>query len=165
MSLETDGVWKAGVWDPSVWADGVWREGASPPILANAIVSTGNDTITLSFDRAVTFGAGGNGGFTLSLSGGACLMTYSSGDGSNALVYSLSRSVAATETGTMDYTQPGDGVEAVVGNADLASLSGFTVRIGSIYEHNDPLMLHNSLTMEHKEQDVEHRDPAFEHLQ
>ena len=62
-------------------------------------------------------------GFVLTLSGGAATATYSSGTGTAYLVYSLSRTVASGETGTYDYTQPGNGIEDSSGN-DLASITG-----------------------------------------
>lgn len=98
----------------------------SPPTVGSATINTAGTTITISLNEPVTFGAGGNGGFTLTLTGGAVTATYSSGSGSSLLVYSLSRTVEYDETGTHAYTQPGNGVEDLAGN-DLATYSGATI--------------------------------------
>jgi len=44
----------------------------------------------------------------------------------NVLVYTISRAIGSAETITLDYVQPGDGVEDGVGN-DVESFSGFSV--------------------------------------
>lgn len=108
-------------------------EGGAPPVdvtaptLVSAVI-VGGTVLKLTFDEAVTFGAGGNAGWTATLSGGAVTLTYSSGDGTSALLYSISRSVADSETGTVSYTQPGDGVEDIAGN-DLATIASQAVTI------------------------------------
>lgn len=107
------------------------------PTLSSSSVNTAGDEITLSFDETVTIGSGGNGGVTLSFSGGAVTATYSSGDGSADLVYSLSRTIGLAETGTVAYTQPGNGVEDSAGN-DLASFGATSVANGSTVDSVDP---------------------------
>ena len=97
----------------------------APEIVSATIPSAGN-VINLVFDEAVSIGAGGNAGWTTSLSGGASTMTYSSGDDTTTLVYSLSRTIANGETGTIAYTQPGNGVEDASGN-DLVSIGSEAV--------------------------------------
>lgn len=99
-----------------------------PPILVGASIS--GNVLYLNFDTAVTFGAGGNAGIALTLSGGAITASYSSGDGSAQLLYGLSRTPAPTETGTLAYTQPGDGIESVVGGLDLATIASQSVEVG-----------------------------------
>lgn len=96
------------------------------PTLTTATLGPVPTTLTLAFSENVFIGSGGNGGFTPTLSGGAATLTYASGSGSNELIYTVSRSVAFGETGTLAYTQPGNGVEDSIGS-DLASLSGFTL--------------------------------------
>lgn len=97
------------------------------PLLFSAVVAKGGGSISFYFNTPVTFGAGGNPGFATSLSGGACTLTYSSGDTSTVLVYTTSRTVGNTESGTVDYTQPGNGIESVSDNTDLATFTGLTV--------------------------------------
>jgi hypothetical protein len=79
------------------------------------------------YSASVSHGAGGNGGKTLTMSGGAVTVAYSSGAGSTSLVYTLSRTVNAGETGTTAYTQSGNGIEATTGGADVATYSGAAV--------------------------------------
>lgn len=98
----------------------------TPPVLALARILGDGIDLRLSFSKKVRFGVGGNGGFALTASGGAVTATYQSGAGSSQLLYSLSRAVLSTETVTLAYTQPTDGVEDVVGN-DLESFTGFAV--------------------------------------
>jgi len=96
------------------------------PTLSSATIPLAGTTIVLNFSETVNVGAGGNGGFTVSLSGGAATLTYSSGSGSSQLIYTISRTVAANETGTISYTQPGNGIEDTAGN-DLASFSNTVI--------------------------------------
>lgn len=97
----------------------------SAPTLVSSTVN--GSTLTDVYSAAVSFGAGGNGGKTLSMSGGASSPTYSSGAGTTTIVYSLSRAIAFGETGTSGYTQPGNGLEATSGGADVATYSGASV--------------------------------------
>lgn len=96
------------------------------PVLTSAVVASSGTSLTLNFSETVSIGAGGNGGFTLTASGGAAALTYSSGSGSSALVYTIGRTVSSSETATIAYTQPGNGVEDGAGN-DLATFSGTSV--------------------------------------
>lgn len=120
-------------------ADGDWDRGAlafgsggdtTPPTLSSSTIASGGTTITLAFSETVVIGSGGNGGWTISMSGGSATLTYSSGSGFSSLVYSISRTIYSGETGTVSYTQPGDGIEDSSGN-DLATLSGDSVTNGS----------------------------------
>jgi hypothetical protein len=122
--------------DGNVDDDGTFSRGAyafetgggdvTAPTVSSATIPVGGTTITLAFSEAVSVGAGGNGGFTVSLSGGAATLTYSSGSGSSSLVYTISRTVNQGETGTISYTQPGNGIEDTSGN-DLATFSNSAV--------------------------------------
>ena len=94
----------------------------NPPRLTSVTISIDGTTISLLFDEVVSIGAGGNAGWSITMSGGAVTMTYSSGSGTNTLVYTLSRIVLSSETGTVAYTQPGNGVEDLSGN-NLATIS------------------------------------------
>jgi len=98
---------------------------ASPPTLVSSVVN--GSSLVDTYSASVTIGAGGNGGKTLTMSGGASTATYSSGAGTTSISYSLSRAIAFGETGTSGYTQPGNGIEAVSGGADVATYSGAAV--------------------------------------
>lgn len=115
----------------SAAAPGARRKQAAPvnptPTLQSATVPTGGTTILLDFTVAVSVGAGGNGGWTVSLSGGACTLTYASGAGTDVLTYNLSRTITSSETGTISYTQPGNGIEATTGGNDVATISSASV--------------------------------------
>ena len=99
---------------------------AAPLVTAVTIPAAGT-FVNITYDSLVVFGSGGNSGHTLSMSGGASIMTYSSGSGTNTLNYSLSRVIQSGETGTLAYTQPGNGVESSTSFADVASYSGRSV--------------------------------------
>jgi hypothetical protein len=102
--------------------------GVTTPELVSASIPAGGTTISLVFSVPIVIGASGNnGGWTLSVNGGASSMTYASGIGGTTLVYNLGRRVLLGETGTISYTQPGNGIEALSGGVDLSSLSGFTI--------------------------------------
>lgn len=91
------------------------------PTLSSSTIPSGGTTISLAFDETVSVGAGGNGGWTISMTGGAATLTYSSGSGTSTLVYSINRMINSGETGTVAYTQPGNGTEDSDGN-DLATI-------------------------------------------
>lgn len=98
----------------------------TPPTLTSATIDAAGTSLTLLFNEIVNIGAGGNGGFVVTMSGGASALTYASGAGSNTLVYTLARTIEAGETGTLAYTQPGNGVEDAAGN-DLATIGSAAV--------------------------------------
>jgi hypothetical protein len=95
------------------------------PTLSSAVIDKSGTEATLTFSESVTIGAGGNGGVALTLNSGSTTATYLSGSGSTALIYSLWAPVlpAATVV-TVAYTQPGNGIEATTGGADVATFSG-----------------------------------------
>ncbi len=102
--------------------------GRSPgATLSQATINTAGTQVSLLFTEAVTFGAGGNGGLSLSLTRGVDIDAYVSGDGTSTLIYSLDGTVLSDETGTIAYVQPGDGIEANVGNEDVASFSDVAI--------------------------------------
>jgi hypothetical protein len=106
--------------------------GAAAPTLVSATIAADGDSISILLSESVTIGAGGNGGFVLTPSGGASTATYSSGDTTDTLVYTLSRTIDYGETITLAYTQPGSGVEASDDQQDLATFSGEEVANGSL---------------------------------
>lgn len=109
------------------------------PTLSSATVNAAGTTLTLAFSEAVQFGAGGNGGFVATFTLGALTLTYASGTGTSSLVYNSSRTIYKTlnETGTLDYTQPGNGVEDLTGN-DLVSFSGTAITNNSTQTYTPP---------------------------
>lgn len=96
------------------------------PTLSSATLAANGTSLTLGFNESVSVGAGGNGGFAITPSGGSATVSYASGSGTTALVYTVSRALSSTETATIAYVQPGNGIEDAAGN-DLASLSGYAV--------------------------------------
>jgi hypothetical protein len=101
----------------------------TPPTLSSATIGTDGETWTLAFNENVTIGAGGSGGWAVTMSvAGSVGLTYSSGDGTSSLVYTGDTVVNSGETVSsgLDYTQPGDGIEDTSGN-DLANISSHAV--------------------------------------
>ena len=109
------------------WDVGAYEFDEGTPSLSTAVIPTGGTTIVFTYSESVSIGAGGNAGFTMSMSGGAVTATYSSGAPGTALTYNLSRTVNTGETGTHDYTQPGNGIEATDDAADVATYTGTSV--------------------------------------
>lgn len=114
------------------------------PLVSAVTIDPTGTTLSVLHNENVTFGAGGNGGFSITASGGAVTPSYSSGSGSTSLVYSLSRNIEIGETLTLDYTQPGDGVEDSSGN-DLATFAGQAVTNNSTYETTAPTFVSASV--------------------
>ena len=109
------------------------------------------------------FGAGGNTGLVATMSGGAATLSYSSGEGSRFLVYTWSRTIAATETGTLAYTNPGNGFEDEILLNDVANFSGVTITIGSEASFNDPTLVHNETSLNHARTTLRHNRTTTEH--
>lgn len=108
--------------------------GTNPPVLLSAILGTDGETLTLGFNEVVNIGSGGSGGWDVdaSTTGTDISATYSSGDGTTSLVYTLGSTVRDAETVDVDYTQPGDGIEDNDGT-DLTSISSASVINNSTY--------------------------------
>ena len=96
------------------------------PTLSSADVD--GTTLTLVFNKAVNVGVGGSGGFDVdgATAGDNLAATYSSGSGSNTLIFTLSAAANAGDTLNLDYVQPGDGIEDTSGN-DLESFTDAAV--------------------------------------
>lgn len=107
------------------------------PTISSFTVATDGDSVSIVFDEAVTFGANGSAGWTLTPTNGGAVVTlsYTSGDTTDTLVYSTSRTITSNETLTYAYTQPGNGVEDSVGN-DLASISATAVTNNSTVDNS-----------------------------
>jgi hypothetical protein len=107
---------------------------STPPVLLSATVSTDGNSVSLLFSKPVGFGLNGSTGFVLS----AVTVSYSSGQGTSALVYSTSRSILSTETLTINYTSPGNGVESSDDGTDLNSFGSTLVVNASTYNPSLP---------------------------
>ena len=102
---------------------GAFEAGASadttPPTITSATINAAGDTLTIVFSEIVSVTT--STGFTLNMNGGAAGLTYSSGSGTNSLVYLITgRNIDTAETGTLDYVTVANGIEDASGN-DLAS--------------------------------------------
>lgn len=96
----------------------------SVPTALGASAAVDGTQWTVSLSEPVT----GHGGFSPSMSGGPVALTYVSGEGTDTLIFSGSRTVLEGETGTLAYT-PGSVVD--VDGHPLAAFSGLTVANGS----------------------------------
>lgn len=95
------------------------------PTLVAAIAN--GTSLTMTFSETVSIGAGGNGGFTMTPSGGAATLAYASGTGTTTLVYTINRTLVQGETITnLAYVQPTNGIQDAIGN-DLLSFDSVTV--------------------------------------
>jgi hypothetical protein len=110
---------------------------SAAPTLVSATIPTSGDTITLVFSENVEAGSGGSAGFTLSTP--TDVMTYSSGDGTDTIVFTLASTINSGDTPTIGYTQPTDGWEATTGGVDVESFSGSSVVNNSTQESSSTL--------------------------
>lgn len=105
------------------------------PTVSSATIDSTGTTLTLVMSEPTTYGAGGNGGLTITPSGGASTATFSSGAGTTTLVWTLSRTIQQGETVTRSYTNPGNGFEDAAGN-DLGNFSGAAVTNNSTVQNS-----------------------------
>lgn len=115
-----------GVWD-DVWAD-VWGPVWStdvPTVISMTIQENGSQ-LAMALTEAIQIGVGGSGGFTVTASGGAVTATFDQ-ILSTVVWFDLSRDIEQGEVVTATYVQPGDGIEATSGGADLGSFSDVAV--------------------------------------
>jgi len=111
-------------------AAGAFTTATAGAALESAVIDATGLLLTLNFSGPVSAGAGGTTGLALTLSGGAVTAVYDSGIGTSAVVYDLSRAIYTPETGTLAYTNPGNGLEDSQG-LDIANITGFAVTNGS----------------------------------
>lgn len=115
---------------PSAFAHSFWSAYADTPAVPHiTLVTIGADgvTWTVSYNENVTIGAGGSIGNSASMTGGAVALTYSSGSGTDQVVFTASRTTYDDEAGTFNFSQPGDGFQAVDDGEDVSSVAGLTV--------------------------------------
>lgn len=99
---------------------------AQAPAAVSAEIRPSGLELWLTCSEVVGFGAAGTGGLALSASGGPATLTYAAGAGNAVLRYAISREIAAGETATLSYVQPGDGIQDADGD-DLASFADLAV--------------------------------------
>lgn len=103
------------------------------PTVESASINEDGDELTVEFSEAVTVGVDAWSGFSLGGVSGETL-TYSSGDESDTVVFAISGvTILQSDTVTLDYTQPGDGVQDAAENL-LATFSGESVTNNSTVE-------------------------------
>jgi hypothetical protein len=99
------------------------------PTFSSRTIGTNGTTLNLGGSASLSVGVGGNGGFDVdcSIAGSNITATYSSGAPGSSLVYTLGTTVNSGDTCDLDYTQPGNGIEATTGGADLASITSAAI--------------------------------------
>lgn len=120
----------------------------TPPTVTAATILTGGTSLVLTMSEPCTIGAGGGAGLTVTMSGGAVTVGSVSGTNTSSFTASLTgRTIQSGETGTYDYTQPGNSIEDAAGN-DLATVSSTAVTNASMQGGSDtgirawPILLH-----------------------
>ena len=63
-AIWADDLWDVGIWDTAIWAGDF--------TLLSAQVASDGGSVRIGFSSNANVGAGGNGGFAVTLSGGAC---------------------------------------------------------------------------------------------
>lgn len=118
-------VWRASALSPA-WQASSQAASAGDvidPTLVSITINPDGDQASVVLSEAVTIGAGGSGGFTLS---NGAVGTYVSGAGTDTLLFSLSPVVEGAETVTGNYTQPSNGITDLTGN-ELQTFSAQSV--------------------------------------
>lgn len=143
-SVDTEGVFRGRFWDAT---DGTWGSvntftastvDETAPTISSASVPTAGDNIAVQMDEPMQVGAGGSGGWTISL--GGVSVTTAAVDGTDDTIVNLtpSRTLTSADTFTIGYTQPGDGFQDQADTPnDLATLSGQAVTNNSTQEPPD----------------------------
>jgi hypothetical protein len=143
-SVDTEGAFRGRFWDAS---DGTWGSvntftasatDETAPTISSAAVPTAGNNIAVQMSESMQVGAGGSGGWTISLAGVS--VSSASVDGTDDTIVNLtpSRTLTDEDTLTIGYTQPGDGFQdqAATPN-DLATLSGQVVTNNSTQQPPD----------------------------
>lgn len=93
----------------------------TPPTVSTANIATNGTTLTLAMSETVTR-SGGTFDVDCVTAGNGLTATYSSGSGSNSLVYTIGTTVNSGDTCNLDYNGAANGIEDGAGN-DLASIT------------------------------------------
>ena len=99
----------------------------SPDTTAPTLISSvfsGSNTVTLTFDESVVFGADADVP-VLTSNGDPIILSFVSGTGANVLIYATNRVIFNDEILSISYTQPGDGIQDSSGNL-LENISTYT---------------------------------------
>ncbi|ATN93305.1 hypothetical protein [Marinobacter phage PS6] len=108
------------------------------PTISSASVPTAGNNIAVQMSESMQVGAGGSGGWTISL--GDATVTSAAVDGSDDTTVNLtpSRTLTDEDTFTIGYTQPGNGFQDQADTPnDLATLSGQVVTNNSTQQPPD----------------------------
>lgn len=117
----------ANTWD-RVALTGWSNPSPSAPSFSAIAIAADGVSLTATLSASVTVGSGGSGGLALSCAtAGTVAATYSSGSPGTAYAYTLGTTVNSGDTCTAAYTQPGNGLEATSGGADVASAGSMAV--------------------------------------
>lgn len=103
-----------------------------PPHVATAAVNASGNFVVSTRGLSITAGAGGSGGFTMdcTTAGTGITATYSSGDATSQVTFTLSATPYDNDTCTYDFVQPTGGWQSSNG-VDLASISGAIVDLSA----------------------------------
>lgn len=118
-----------GTWDRGAYEFGSGGPDTTPPTVSSAAINTAGTALTITLNEATTRSSTNP---TVSLSGGAATATYASGSGTTALVFTLSRTVAGDESGTVSATLGSNAWEDAAGN-DVATFGPVAITNASTY--------------------------------
>jgi hypothetical protein len=136
-------------WDRFAVTWGSWSNPTPvTPTLTGRVIGTNGTTLTLTGSASLSVGSGGNGGFDVdcSTAGNGITATYASGAPGTDLVYTLGTTVNSGDTCDLDYTQPGNGIEATTGGADLASITSASITNNSTQSSITNLVLNGDFS-------------------
>lgn len=105
----------------SVGGGGGSAADVTAPTVSTATIGTNGTTLTLGMSESVTRTAG-TFDVDCSTAGSGLTCTYSSGSGSNSLVYTIGTTVYSGDTCDLDYDGAANGIEDAAGN-DLAAIT------------------------------------------
>jgi hypothetical protein len=92
------------------------------PTLSTAVINAAGTVLTLTFNAPVTTPIISSGVTLAASVTGAVGAVYASGSGSNVIVYNLSAEIQDADVVTLDYVQPGGGIQSL-GGVDVASIN------------------------------------------
>ncbi|MEM7002010.1 MAG: hypothetical protein AAF529_14575 [Pseudomonadota bacterium] len=150
--------WDALAWAPDAWDAAAW--GDLPLAVQRVTLIDAGAQLELVFNAPAAIGVGGATGFAVTLSGGAATVAYQSGANTNTWLFTLSRVMEQAETGTLQYTQPGDGVEDLAGD-DLTSFTA-DIQVG-LLQHGSTFYVHNNTQLVHQDVGFLHENKTFNH--
>jgi hypothetical protein len=111
-------------WTPIV--DTVAVEAPTAPTLVSASINTAGNILTTVFSVAVTVPPTTTAMVLTGSVSGADAAAYATGSGTSVILWNLADIITDPETCTLAYTQPGNGIQDLIGT-DLATFSGTAV--------------------------------------